>query len=1128
MDTNAASQGQFALQIVAARQRRWWAGLALTALLALSIYGWYVVQLRAAGDHQAQLAAQSAALALEGHVSRTIAAAATSLAVLADNDLITATSPGAARLSRLLAQQLPGQPTLHSVSVLDAQGAVLASTHAPDVGWRADLALLQRPAIADGESRLGPLLTVRHLAELAPGAAPLAGTALPLVRSVRAADGSTRWLVLLLNVEFLASRHPLAVADQPIRGLVLDLGGMVLSHTDQGALPRAGSVTNWLVMARRQANPDHGHYTGVGSDGRRAVVAYRVTSLWPLVALAEMPLAAVEAAQALQLRVAAALTATLMLLLVGLGWTTGRATRLETQALQQWDRLSQALARAEEQRTLALEGGGHGVWDIDLETGSGEVPASFQALLGFPPRAEVWSLHHWRKQVHPDDQAPTLAALTDYLQGRTVSLLVELRMRCADGSWKWLLARGSRSGQTDAAGRQTRLVGTATDISARKAAEAALRESDARRQAMLRSSLDAIVSVTAGGEVVDFNPAAERMFGHSAAHAVGRPMQELIIPQHHRRAHQAGMARYQHTGITHVLNRRIETEAMHADGTVFPVELTITPVSTDAGEFFTATLRDISERLRVEAALRDSQALLAKAGSIGAIGGWQLDVDTGIVTSTDESCRIHDIPAGSKGSLAQTLAFYAPQARPVIRAAVEQAIATGQGFDLQLPFISATGRRVYVRAVATAEVVGGRVVRLSGALQDITDRHQAEVDLLHARQRELVIGARIQQALFVDAPDQRLPGLWLSTLNQASQGIDGDFVEMISLGERGVDIIVGDVMGKGVTAALMAAGTKMQFSRCMASLMADIERPGDLPTPAQVVAAVHHAMTANLQALDAFVTLSYLRLDMLAGTLTWVGCGHEEPLLFRGDGVMVTLPNQHPPLGVLATDDFQQDMLPFVEGDALFLSSDGAADALMPDGSRLGRARVTAMLTALMARLDTPAAVLHTLRRELTATGARITDDLTLALAMATGPTPLASRRELPAVLKSVRHVRGLVEHRCRQVGLDEVQTSLFAVACVEAFTNAVRHTRGRPADAPVELVVKILPDALVVDFVTIGEHFVVPAQAPTTDLADFPEGGFGLSIMRQVSDAVEYQHEMGVNTVRLVQRIPPAADARQ
>ena len=113
------------------------------------------------------------------------------------------------------------------------------------------------------------------------------------------------------------------------------------------------------------------------------------------------------------------------------------------------------------------------------------------------------------------------------------------------------------------------------------------------------------------------------------------------------------MARYQHTGIAHVLNRRIETEAMRADGTVFPVELTITPVSTEDGEFFTATLRDISERLRTEAALRESQSLLAKTGSIGGIGGWQLDVATGIVTSTEESCRIHDIPPGSRGSLDQ-------------------------------------------------------------------------------------------------------------------------------------------------------------------------------------------------------------------------------------------------------------------------------------------------------------------------------------------------------------------------------------------------------------------------------------------------------------------------------------------
>jgi anti-sigma regulatory factor (Ser/Thr protein kinase) len=182
---------------------------------------------------------------------------------------------------------------------------------------------------------------------------------------------------------------------------------------------------------------------------------------------------------------------------------------------------------------------------------------------------------------------------------------------------------------------------------------------------------------------------------------------------------------------------------------------------------------------------------------------------------------------------------------------------------------------------------------------------------------------------------------------------------------------------------------------------------------------------------------------------------------------------------------------------------------------------VTEILSTLMARLQTPAAVLHTLRRELAATGARITDDLTLALAMATGPTALVSRRELPADLKALKHVRGLIENRCRQAGVGEIETSLFAVACVEAYTNAVRHTRGRPADAPVEMVVRVEPGALVVDFVTLGEPFVLPARAAETDFADFPEGGFGLSIMREATDAMAHWHEMGVNTVRLKCLLP-------
>jgi serine phosphatase RsbU (regulator of sigma subunit)/anti-sigma regulatory factor (Ser/Thr protein kinase) len=410
-----------------------------------------------------------------------------------------------------------------------------------------------------------------------------------------------------------------------------------------------------------------------------------------------------------------------------------------------------------------------------------------------------------------------------------------------------------------------------------------------------------------------------------------------------------------------------------------------------------------------------------------------------------------------------------------------------------------------------------------GAFQDITERRRVQDELSQARERELLIGSRIQQALLVDPPDQRLPGLWLSTLSQASQRIDGDFIELISLGDHGVNIIVGDVMGKGAAAALMAAATKMQLNRCVAELVSNPAVAGALPTPADVVAAVHRAMTHNLQELEAFVTLSYVRLDTRAGTVTWVGCGSEEPVLLRADGEVLGLANQHPPMGVLNETAFQQHTQPFRPGDVVFMCSDGAADALLPDGSRLGHAQVMAVLSGLLGQVSTPAAVLHALRAELTRLGARFTDDLTLALAISAGDTALASRRELGAGLDDLPHVRGLVEARCRQAGLDEVPASLFTLACVEAYTNAVRHTVGRPAGAPVELVVRTEPERLVVDIVTLGEAFTPEPTVRETDFADFPEGGFGLNIMAQATDGVEHWHALGVNMVRLTHRRPAA-----
>jgi hypothetical protein len=156
MPPTASPHGLAALQIVAARQRRWWAGLAMSAALALSILGWYAVQLRQSTERDARLSTEASVLVLEGHLSRTVAAAANTQEALAGSALFSAASPDLRAGARLLQQQLQGQPFLRGVSLLDDRGVVLASSHAADAGLRIPLALLQAAATADGVDRVGP------------------------------------------------------------------------------------------------------------------------------------------------------------------------------------------------------------------------------------------------------------------------------------------------------------------------------------------------------------------------------------------------------------------------------------------------------------------------------------------------------------------------------------------------------------------------------------------------------------------------------------------------------------------------------------------------------------------------------------------------------------------------------------------------------------------------------------------------------------------------------------------------------------------------------------------------------------------------------------------------------------
>ena len=138
----------------------------------------------------------------------------------------------------------------------------------------------------------------------------------------------------------------------------------------------------------------------------------------------------------------------------------------------------------------------------------------------------------------------------------------------------------------------------------RKRASEDLQREEARKTAVLETSLDAIITMNHEGRVIEFNPAAERIFGISAAAIRGRELAETLMPVAFRAAHRAGLARYLATGEATIFGQRIELQAQRADGTEFPAEIAIARIPIAGPPLFTAHLRDISDRKRAESALR--------------------------------------------------------------------------------------------------------------------------------------------------------------------------------------------------------------------------------------------------------------------------------------------------------------------------------------------------------------------------------------------------------------------------------------------------------------------------------------------------------------------------------------------
>ncbi len=191
--------------------------------------------------------------------------------------------------------------------------------------------------------------------------------------------------------------------------------------------------------------------------------------------------------------------------------------------LEQKNKLLQALEESEFRWKFAIEGGGNGVWDRDLQTGQESYSRRWKEMLGYAEDDILPDHREWESRIHPDDMEAVLTSDADYIAGKASRYEFEYRLRCKDGSYKWILSRGMIVSR-DPSGKPLRAIGTHTDITQRKKSEDAIRLA----AKVFKHALEGIMITALDGSIIEVNGAFTTITGYSRDEALGQNPRLLV------------------------------------------------------------------------------------------------------------------------------------------------------------------------------------------------------------------------------------------------------------------------------------------------------------------------------------------------------------------------------------------------------------------------------------------------------------------------------------------------------------------------------------------------------------------------------------------------------------------------
>ncbi|HXZ25701.1 MAG TPA: PAS domain S-box protein, partial [Nitrospiria bacterium] len=416
--------------------------------------------------------------------------------------------------------------------------------------------------------------------------------------------------------------------------------------------------------------------------------------------------------------------------------TKGTPVRMYGTAQDITDRrqAEEALRENDLRLKLALNSVGMGVWEWQIQTNAVYWSPECYTLFGVT-NTVVRHLEDFSRLVHPDDLPPLMATVNRAMAGRT-NLAAEFRANLPDGRVRWFADFGQFI--FDAQDRPLRLVGTVQDITDRKQAEEALRESEERYRNVVELSPEAIF-INQNGRIIFANTACVKLLGATTVEQViGKSPFEIVHPDHHQEVRtviQGLLERGEQMPLT-------ERRWIRLDGTTVNVEVTASVLPFADGAAIQVFARDISARRRVEERLNFMQFSVARASD----AVFWLTSDARIVDVNESACRI--LGYTKEELLAMTVFDIDPEFSRQDWSTAWNELKQRGSLTLETRHRDRVGRMIPVEINANFLEFGGREYNCAFA-RDITDRKRAEETAREANRFNQQIIANAREGIIV-------------------------------------------------------------------------------------------------------------------------------------------------------------------------------------------------------------------------------------------------------------------------------------------------------------------------------------------------------------------------------------------